>query len=391
MSLDARELVGFAAAAVLLVLASSGVAGLLRARRQARTERQALGEALSASEAVNAALGEEALFLSSILSAVDAVIVLFDRDHRVRFVNERFEQIFGLRGTEVVGRSRAQLVEAVAGCFREPEAFRLAAALASEERSSSQRGSRASLRPSGRASGIVAPDEAELDLERPTPRVLLFSQQPVVQGDVRIGVLAMFRDVTAQRAAEAARARLLAELEERATTDALTGVSNRRAGQDALIAEIERARRYERPLAVALFDLDHFKRVNDELGHEAGDEVLRAFAAVLRTSARSTDVVARWGGAEFLGVLPEADLDAAKGFAERVRGGLREAGSLDRIASDPRGSDRFVTCSAGVASLESDVGATADAQEIAGALVRRADEALYRAKREGRDRVRGNA
>lgn len=391
MPLGPGELAGIAAAVALLVLASSGVSGLLRARGRARSEREALGDALSASEAVNAALGEEALFLSAILAAVDAVIVLVDRSGRVRYVNERFEEIFGLRGTEVVGRTRAQLVEAIAGSFREPEAFRLAAAQNADDRASGAR--------TTRASGIVAPDEAELALERPASRVLLFSQQPVVQGDVRIGVLAMFRDVSAQRAAETARARLLAELEARATTDALTGVANRRAGQDALAAEIERARRYERPLAVALFDLDHFKRVNDDFGHEAGDGVLRAFAEVLRTSARSTDVVARWGGEEFLVVLPEADLEAAKVFAERVRGGLRDAGSLAtlvpslrhaRRAEDARGGDRVVTCSVGVAAL-ADVGASGASPENADALVRRADHALYRAKREGRDRVAGNA
>jgi len=373
MTFDAGEMAGLVLGAAIIVVALFGAFGLLRSRSKIKRDRDALGDALAASEAVSAALSEEALFLSAVLSAVDAAIVLFDRSGRVRFVNERFDYMFGVRDDVVVGRSREQFVDAIAQCFHDPQLFRSVASEDDEERTTGPR--------STRHSGIVAPDEIEFILERPERRIVLFSLQPVLQGDRRIAVLAMFRDVTAQRAAEDARERLLGELAARATTDALTGLKNRRAAAEALAAEIERARRYERPLAIALFDLDLFKRINDDFGHEVGDNVLRAFARVLENSARTTDVVGRWGGEEFLVILHEADLDAAATFAERVRAGVAEASPLTEILEDRPAAVRPVTCSVGVTALQP--GDDADA------FVRRADAALYDAKRDGRDRVRG--
>lgn len=368
------ELAAIVSSSALLVVAISGVASLTRTRKRAAREKQALGDALAASEAVSAALSEEALFLSAVLSAVDSVIVLFDRGGRVRFVNERFEEVFGVRGADVVGRSRAQFVDAIADGFRSADAFRQVA-LASDDRISGGR--------STRDSGIAAPDESELELASPRHRVLLFSTVPVVQVDRRIGVLGVFRDVTAQRAAEEARERLVAELAARATTDALTGLKNRRAANEALAAEIERARRYERDLAVVLFDLDEFKHINDDFGHEVGDKVLATFGDVMARTARSTDVVARWGGEEFLAILPETDLAAGAAFAERVRAALVDARPLATIFRDNAERARLVTASAGVAMLHE--------SDDADAVVRRADEALYDAKREGRDRVKQRA
>jgi diguanylate cyclase (GGDEF)-like protein/PAS domain S-box-containing protein len=371
MTFHAGEIAGLILGAIIVIVALVGAMGLLRSRTQMERDREALGDALAASEAVSAALSEEALFLSAVLSSVDSVIVLLDRGGRVRFANERFRDVFGIRETEVIGRPREQFVEIVADHFRDPALFRDVAHADDEDRTSAPR--------STRHSGIPAPDEVELVLERPNQRTLLFSVTPVTQGDRRIGVLAMFRDVTAQRAAEEARERLLAELASRATTDALTGLRNRRAGAEALNAEIERARRYSRPLAVVLFDIDYFKKINDDFGHEAGDNVLRAFARVLESSARSTDIVSRWGGEEFLAILQEADLEAARTFAERVRAGLAGANPLAEILEDRPAAVRPVTVSAGITVLQPD--------DDADAIVRRADGALYRAKNDGRDRV----
>jgi len=373
MRLHAGEIAGLVLGGMIVIVALIGAAGLLRSRSRIKRDRDALGDALAASEAVSAALSEEALFLSAVLSAVDAAIALFDRSGRVRFVNERFDDLFGVREDAVIGRSREQFIEEIIGCFRDAEAFRAIAHGDGEDATSGPR--------TTRASGIAAPDEIELVAERPQRRVLLFSLVPVLQGDRRIGVLAMFRDVTAQRAAEDARERLLGELAARATTDALTSLKNRRAAAEALTAEIERAHRYERPLAIALFDIDHFKRINDDFGHEVGDNVLRSFARVLEKSARTTDVVGRWGGEEFLAIVHEADLEAASVFAERVRVGVAEANPLAEILEDRPAAVRPVTCSAGITVLHAD--------DDADAFVRRADGALYEAKREGRDRVRG--
>lgn len=159
-------------------------------------------------------------------------------------------------------------------------------------------------------------------------------------------------------------------MRELANTDALTGLANRRRGEETLQRELRRALRYQRPLAVLLLDLDDFKRVNDELGHPAGDEALLALAERLRRMLRTSDTVARWGGEEFLILTPETDLEAAVGLAEVIRGYVRDT---------PLVRDRTVTASLGVAALRPG--------DRAVTLLQRADEALYRAKAAGKDRV----
>jgi diguanylate cyclase (GGDEF)-like protein len=137
-------------------------------------------------------------------------------------------------------------------------------------------------------------------------------------------------------------------------------------------AEVARADRLDTPLSVVLADLDGFKDVNDAHGHAVGDEVLRAFAEVLRETLRESDVAGRWGGEEFLLLLPGADEEGAAHLAERVRIGLSERRILG--AGDLR-----VTASFGVAEYRPESGS--------GQLLAAADEALYRAKRAGKDRV----
>jgi diguanylate cyclase (GGDEF)-like protein len=167
-------------------------------------------------------------------------------------------------------------------------------------------------------------------------------------------------------------ARLHGMVERQALVDGLTGLANRRAAAAALHAEAAQSERLETPLSIVLADLDGFKDVNDEHGHAVGDEVLRAFADVLRETVRESDVAGRWGGEEFLLLLPGADLDGAAQFAERVRAGL----AMRRIPSAP---DLRVTASFGVAEYAGE----SNSEQ----LVAAADSALYRAKRGGKDRV----
>jgi diguanylate cyclase (GGDEF)-like protein len=160
-----------------------------------------------------------------------------------------------------------------------------------------------------------------------------------------------------------------------ATVDPLTGVLNRQALIGRIEAELDRASRYGRPLSIVLVDLDHFKRVNDAHGHSAGDTVLRDFAATLQANVRAVDIVGRYGGEEFMLVLPETDADAAATMAEKLRRVV--AGRQVRVQD---GNVLTITMSAGVA------GGLGPHMQLE-ALINDADAALYSAKALGRDQV----
>jgi diguanylate cyclase (GGDEF)-like protein len=165
---------------------------------------------------------------------------------------------------------------------------------------------------------------------------------------------------------------LLQQIAALATRDALTGLSNRRQIDLDLEASVRHAQRHGVPLCVALVDVDHFKAVNDRFGHTVGDEVLMSVAGCLAGSLRAGDHVGRFGGEEFLLVLPGATVAQATSLLERLRA------RLEALQVLPSG-ERPVTASFGLAAWRGD--------ESAADLVRRADQALYRAKNAGRNRV----
>jgi diguanylate cyclase (GGDEF)-like protein len=169
-------------------------------------------------------------------------------------------------------------------------------------------------------------------------------------------------------------ARLRRIVERQALVDGLTGIANRRQCEEALTAEIARAERLGSTLTLVLADLDGFKAVNDAHGHTVGDDVLRMFAGVLRATVRDSDLAGRWGGEEFLLLLPGADAEGAAQLADRVREAFAERSSIGRD-----GLVVSVTCSFGVAQFRPGDGQ----QELFGS----ADRALYRAKRAGKNRV----
>ena len=160
------------------------------------------------------------------------------------------------------------------------------------------------------------------------------------------------------------------------TVDPLTGVSNRATVLHHLEKHFELARRHRRPLTVILCDLDHFKQINDQHGHQAGDAVLQTFGIQLLGRLRGSDHVGRIGGEEFLVVLPETVAREAIGVADDLRLGMEE----DPITLPGTGNVVRVTCSLGVAELR-------DTDADAGSLLARVDVALYRAKAAGRNRV----
>lgn len=168
------------------------------------------------------------------------------------------------------------------------------------------------------------------------------------------------------------------KIREMAITDELTGLKNRRFLLARLAEELDRAHRYHRPLACVMFDVDHFKRVNDTHGHEAGDAVLKAISDTARNHCRNTDLVGRYGGEEFLMLLPETAPDDAHALAERLRRTIMEL----RTVAD--GQEVTVTASFGVASYLPTADTTLP--DLYG-FIRQADTAMYEAKKLGRDRV----
>jgi diguanylate cyclase (GGDEF)-like protein len=178
-----------------------------------------------------------------------------------------------------------------------------------------------------------------------------------------------------QYSAAIERARLFDDVQRLAITDSLTGLFTRRHFWTLAQQEFERADRYERPLSVAMLDIDHFKQINDGYGHVAGDRALRAVAEQCRGSLRKVDILARYGGDEFVILLPETNSAKAQQMAERLR---------QRVAEMPVDTDSgrlSITVSLGIASLKGKETLTPEE------LVDCADEALYAAKQGGRNQV----
>jgi two-component system, cell cycle response regulator len=160
------------------------------------------------------------------------------------------------------------------------------------------------------------------------------------------------------------------------TIDGLTDVHNKRYFHEMLEREVSRSQRYERVFAVVLFDIDHFKKINDSFGHLAGDSVLRQLGVLVKSRVRRDDIVARVGGEEFAVLLPEVGLEGGLQTAEKIRDAVQHA----RFTFE--GTPIEVTLSAGVAAWEAGV---KDGQD----LVKRADDKLYEAKNTGRNRALG--
>jgi diguanylate cyclase (GGDEF)-like protein len=168
------------------------------------------------------------------------------------------------------------------------------------------------------------------------------------------------------------------KLEQLATTDPLTGIGNRRRMTEQINKELERSRRTRHPLSMLMVDIDHFKDVNDIHGHEAGDRAIIAVSRALAGGMRSIDMASRFGGEEFVLLMPETDIAVASSAAERLRADVAAL----RITGD-KGDEIALTISIGVAASYPDT----SPPDSASSLLSRADKALYQAKRAGRDRV----
>ena len=162
---------------------------------------------------------------------------------------------------------------------------------------------------------------------------------------------------------------------ELAVTDSLTGLYNRRYMSSHLNAMLQRAKMDYKPVCLMIMDIDFFKPVNDTHGHDVGDDVIKEFASRIGMSIRGIDLACRYGGEEFVVVMPDTDLSMASTVAERLRRQMADK----PFAVSNKGLELDLTCSIGVTVSQE--------QEEADSLLKRADEALYKAKRDGRNRV----
>jgi diguanylate cyclase (GGDEF)-like protein len=188
-------------------------------------------------------------------------------------------------------------------------------------------------------------------------------------------VIQYIRNITDRKTAEEEKNQLIRTLNHLSTADGLTGLLNRRALTETLLHETERARRYGSDLSLMLCDIDGLKIVNDTYGHTAGDWAIQAIAASLMRTLRKTDVVGRYGGDEFMIILPETSLDGARTIAEKIRAAVNE---IDLEVAE----DRHIGL-----SLSIGIADCASAGDDIDVLVKLADTALYASKNKGRNMV----
>lgn len=300
-----------------------------------------LREELRAERAQRQALENVYGALQAAFAKLEGGVLLLDSD-RVLFANPAIAGAFDIPEDRMHSMTREQFVRELRRSSNEPPDF---------------------LDRSHTRSLATVEARGEFEIQFPQWRSLRWVSKPVKLPSGN-GLLVLFNDISADSDLASGR-------EQRALIDNLTGLENRKAGEQSAIREIKDARRYGRPLSFVLFDVDHFKRVNDTHGHLAGDAVLREVSRCMSGLPRGGDTAVRWGGEEFLVILTGVGLDGARLFAERVRRAIEEL----RV-----GDVGPVTVSAGVSELEF-------GEEESGPAVARADASLYEAKSRGRNRV----
>ncbi len=311
-------------------------------------ERRRAEEELSRSES----------FLNTIFDSVHDPFSIVDTDFKIIKFNDAYSRIKKMRPEELAGEKCYETLYQRSGVCGEcivEKTFQSGDPCAKEKL-------------------ITAPGEPDAWIEIYT--------YPILDRDGQVShVIQYARDITDRKKAEEEMASLIRKLNRLSTTDGLTGLLNRRALTDTLRREIERAQRYESGLSVMLCDIDEFKSINDEYGHATGDEALRVVAAALTDTVRKADIAGRYGGDEFMVILPETSLPGAENLAEKIRSAV--AGL--EIAASGKGQERFrLSLSIGVAGCCSAV-------DDLDTLVKAADSALYTAKHLGKNRVSAEA
>ena len=290
-----------------------------------------------------AELKEREEVLRLITSAAQDAIVMVDNDGKVTFWNKAAETVFGYSAEEMMGKDPQDSIV--------PQRYH----------EQYQAGFRQFLF-SGESSLVNKTTEVEALHKGAIPFFAELSLSAVqIRGKWQgIGIV---RDITDRKQAEET-------LRQLASTDSLTGIANRREFDAALQAEMSRTERYRQPFSVLLLDIDHFKQVNDTFGHQTGDVVLRGLARLVAGRIRAQDMFARWGGEEFVILVPNCNAVEARMFAEKLRLAVEQ--------HDFPGVGQ-VTCSIGLAEYHPG--------ESINNFIERVDECLYRAKDNGRNRV----
>jgi diguanylate cyclase (GGDEF)-like protein/PAS domain S-box-containing protein len=294
---------------------------------------------ISAEQAAQELAVHEKLFANSIINSLPGIFYLTDLNGRLRRWNHNLEAILGYTSKRL---GEMQLNE-----------------LMSDEARAAMEHSHEVVLRQGSAS-------MEVDLTDHTG-----AQQPffitntlIEHVDSGKGIVGIGIDISYRKQLER-------ELEARATTDILTGAFNRLKMEETLEYELNRSNRYRIPVSITMFDIDHFKQVNDTHGHDVGDEVLKAFAAIARSQLRDVDLLSRWGGEEFMIISSDTALNEMINLAERVR---------QAITAKPVTSGVNITASFGVGQF-----IQGESQKE---LLKRVDDALYRAKAAGRNQVK---
>jgi len=290
-------------------------------------------------------------FLSTIFDSIRDPFMIIDRDYRIIRANQAYSDLKKIALDDLldekcyaVTRNREDVCEdcIVARTFRSGD-------------------------PSAKEKRIVAANADEW--------VEIYTYPILDQNGSVTHVIEYVRNITDRKRAEAGKMKLIEDLETLSSIDSLTGLLNRRILFERLRYELNRAGRYELEMSVMFCDLDLFKEINDTYGHKTGDDVLKGVAAILKQSLRVTDIIGRYGGDEFLIVLPQTSLAGARELAERIRIAVM--------------NERFMMPDGGSASLTTSIGVTnyngrnGDVDD----LINRIDNALYVSKRSGKNQV----
>ena len=306
------------------------------------TELKQIEESLHASE----------VRLRNITAVMGEGVYVLDRDLRLTFLNPEAERLLGWTEKELLGKYVHDVFHT-----RRADGSQLTAAECPE------------LKTVYTGASYRSENEVFVRKDGSTFPVALVSTPLTEHGNLT-GCVAVFRDVTEIALTAAELKRLNELLEHRATTDALTDICNRLKFSELLIQEMREFHRYGRQLSLIMFDIDNFKKINDQDGHQAGDSVLRELARLVKGNIRAADIFGRWGGEEFMILSPHIGLDETEQLAQKLR---------ELVEGHHFGCRQAITCSFGITQCTD--------QDTFESFTNRADMAMYRAKAEGRNRV----